>query len=217
MIAKLAWDPRWLQRRWHFETSGLLSPVAILTPGTITLGAPRKDVTEGVGIGLGTNLEVAPNLHLIVTGFWSDGGGRYIGGLGPGFVVEQSGSTASPFQAQLIHSGSGIAAAEWRATRNTIASLTFSSAYFGRAFSTDPSTGKLVGYGFIGSSNTNNRALEEGTFATQTTLWRQPGYGSVQMITQSSYILRAPWYVAPGTPREAHIFSGYANLRYVLP
>ncbi|HEY2857344.1 MAG TPA: hypothetical protein VGJ21_02880 [Terracidiphilus sp.] len=217
LISKLAWDPRWLQRHWHLEASGLLTPVAILTPATITGTSPRKDIHEGGGLGLGANLEIAPNLHLIATGFWSDGGGRYIGGLGPGFVVEQKGGITSPFEAQLLHSGSGIAAAEWRATHNTIASLTFSSAYFGRQFSTDPSTGKLVGYGFLGSSNTNNRALEEGTFSTQTTLWRQPGYGAVQMITQSSYILRAPWYVAPGTPRDAHIFSGYANLRYVLP
>jgi hypothetical protein len=217
LISKLAWDSQWRQRHWHFETTGLLTPVAILTPETVTRSSPRKDVREGGGVGMSANLEIAPNLHLIATGFWSDGGGRYIGGLGPGFVVEQNGSITAPFEAQLIHSGSGIAAAEWRATRNTIASLTFSTAYFGRAFSTDPSTGKLVGYGFIGSSNSNNRALEEGTFSSQTTLWRQPGYGSVQMITQSSYILRAPWYVAPGNPREAHIYSGYANLRYVLP
>jgi hypothetical protein len=217
MIAKLAWDPRWLQRRWHLETSGLLTPVAILTPETITQTVRRKDIHEGGGIGVGANLEIVPNLHIIMTGFWSDGGGRYIGGLGPGFVVMQQGSTSAPFQAQLVHSGSGIAGAEWRVRPNTVASLTFSTAYFGRAFSIDPSTGKFVGYGFIGSSNSNNRALEEGTFATQTTLWRQPGYGSVQMITQSSYIVRAPWFVAPQSPKEAHLFAGWASLRYVLP
>jgi hypothetical protein len=217
LIAKLAWDPHWLQRRWHLETSGLLTPVAILTPETVTQGARRKDIHEGGGIGVGANLEIAPNLHLIMTGFWSDGGGRYIGGLGPGFVIEQQGSTSAPFRVQLIHSGSGIAGAEWRVLPNSVASLTFSTAYFSRAFSVDPSTGKLVGYGFIGSSDSNNRALEEGTFATQTTLWRQPGYGSVQMITQSSYVTRVPWYVAPQSPKEAHLFAGWANLRYVLP
>jgi hypothetical protein len=217
MIAKVAWDPGWLQRHWHFETSGLLTPIAILTPESVTLNARHKDVREGGGIGVATNVEVAPNLHLIVTGFWSDGGGRYIGGLGPGFVVAQQGSTTAPFEARLVHSGSGIGGAEWRATRNTIASLTFSAAYFGREFSTDPSTGKFVGYGFIGSADSNNRALEEGTFASQTTLWKQAGYGSVQMITQSSWIMRAPWYVAHGKPADAHIFSGWANLRYVLP
>ena len=216
-IAKLAWDPQWMQRRWHLETSGLLTPVAILAPVSVTRTAQHKDIHEGGGVGLGANLEGAPNFHLIMTSFWSDGGGRYIGGLGPGFVVEQKGTTTAPFQAQLIHSGSGIAAAEWQATRHTLASLTFSAAYFSRAFSIDPSTGKLVGYGFEGSANSNNRLLREATFATQTTLWKQLGYGSVQMITQSSYIIRAPWYVAPDTPATAHVFSGWGNLRYVLP
>jgi len=39
----------------------------------------------------------------------------------------------------------------------------------------------------------------------------------VQVITQGSYITRAPWYLSPGNPKDAHAFSGYANLRYVLP
>jgi hypothetical protein len=95
--------------------------------------------------------------------------------------------------------------------------FSYSGAYFDRVFSTDPSTGNLVGYGFKGSANSNNRAIQEGTFGTQTTLWTRFGYGSVQVLTQSSYITRAPWYVAPNTPKNAHVFAGYANLRYVLP
>jgi hypothetical protein len=217
LIAKLAWDPQWLQRRWHFESSGLLTPVAILTPAGVAGSNSHKDVKEGRGIGAAGNLEVAPNLHLILTGFWSDGGGRYIGGLGPGFVVAQDGGVSAPFRIQLIHSGSGVAALEWRATPSTIASVTFSQAYFGRAWSTDPSSGKLVGYGFPGSPDSQNRTLHEATFATQTTLWRQPGYGSVQMITQSSWVQRAPWSFTPGNPKSAQVFSGWANLRYVLP
>jgi hypothetical protein len=216
-IGKLAWDPQWLQRRWHFETTGLLTPVAILTPAGIAGSASHKDIKEGSGIGAAGNLEVAPNLHIILTGFWSDGGGRYIGGLGPGFVVAQRGGLTAPFQIQLVHSGSGVAALEWNATRSTIASLTFSQAYFGRAWSIDPSTGKFVGYGYPGGPNSQNRTLHEASFATQTTLWHQPGYGSVQMITQSSWIQRTPWSFSPGSPKSAQVFSGWANLRYVLP
>jgi hypothetical protein len=217
IIAKLSADAGWGDRKWHFETSGLLTPVAIITPASITKASAAKDIREGGGVSGAANLGVAKNLHLILTGFWSDGGGRYIGGLGPGFVVEQRGSKTAPFLAQLVHSGSGIAAAEWQANRVNMVSLTFSQAYFARAFSIDPSSGGLVGYGFKGSANSNNRTLQEGTVATQTTLWKQPGYGSVQVITQSSYITRTPWYVAPGTPKDAHVFAGYANLRYVLP
>lgn len=217
LIAKLSADPTLREHKLHTEIAALLTPVAILTPATITGTTSEKDVREGSGITAAANLEVVKNLHLILTGFWSDGGGRYIGGLGPAFVVAQQGSKTSPFTAQLVHSGSGIATAEWQATRSTLLSMTYSAAYFGRAYSIDPSTGSFVGYGFPGSAASNNRALQEGTLASQTTLWRRPGFGAVQVITQSSYITRAPWFVAPKTAGNAHVFVGYANLRYVLP
>jgi hypothetical protein len=217
VITKLSADAGWGQRHWHFETAGLLTPVEILTPVSVTKTTAAKDIHEGAGISSSANLEVVKNLHLILTGFWSDGGGRYIGALGPGFVVAQPGSKTAPFEAQLVHSGSGIASAEWQANKRNVLAFSYSGAYFGRVFSTDPSTGTLVGYGFNGSANSNNRAIQEATFATQTTLWKQHGYGSVQIITQSSYITRAPWYAAPSAPIDAHVFAGYANLRYVLP
>jgi hypothetical protein len=217
LIAKFSVDRGWAGRRWHFETAGLLTGVGILTPASITKSASVKDVREGAGISGSANIEIVKDLHFIVTGFWSDGGGRYIGGLGPGFVVAQPAGITSPFAIQLVHSGSAIAGTEWHANRNNVIALTYSGAYFARTFSRDPSTGSLVGYGFAGSANSNNRLLQEGTLATQTILWTRPGYGSVQVITQSSYIQRAPWYLAPGTPKDAHAFAGYANLRYVLP
>jgi hypothetical protein len=217
VIAKLSADPGWGERKWHFETAGLLTGVAILTPASVTKTISYKDTREGGGISAAANVEVVKNLHLILTGFWSDGGGRYIGGLGPGFVVAQNGSKTAPFTAQLVHSGSGIASVEWQADKRNLLEFSYSGAYFDRVFSTDPSTGNLVGYGFKGSANNNNRAIQEGTFGTQTILWKRSGYGSVQVLTQSSYITRAPWYVAPDTPKDAHVFAGYANLRYVLP
>jgi hypothetical protein len=217
LIAKLSLDAPWGSRSWHLETAGLLTAVGVLTPASITKSTTAKDVREGGGILAAANIEVARNLHAIATGFWSDGGGRYIGGLGPAFVVAQPGTTASPFSARMVHSGSAIAGLEWRALRNNVIALTYSSAYFGRSFSVDPDSGALVGYGFAGSANSNNRAIQEGTLATQTMLWTRPGYGSVQVITQSSYVTRAPWSLSPGSPKDAHVFAGYANLRYVLP
>ena len=217
LIAKLSADGRWGQRPWHAEVAGLLTPVAITTPASVTQTRRAKDIREGSGITAAVNFAVLRNLHLIATGFWSDGGGRYIGGLGPAFVVAQSGTVNSPFSAELIHSGSTITALEWQATCRTLFSFTYSGAYFDRVFSADPSTGKLVGYGFVGSANSNNRALLEATFASQTTLWKHPTYGAVQIITQASHVQRSPWYVTPLGPRNAHVFEGYANLRYVLP
>ena len=40
---------------------------------------------------------------------------------------------------------------------------------------------------------------------------------AVRIIAQSSCVARAPWSLAPGAPKDAHVFAGYANLRYVLP
>jgi len=217
LIAKLSLDAPWHGRAWHLETAGLLTAVGVLTPASITKSSSARDIREGGGISAAANVEVARNLHVITTSFWSDGGGRYIGGLGPAFVVAQPGTTTSPFSVQMVHSGSVIVGAEWRAPKRNVIAFTYSGAYFARSFSIDPSTQAVVGYGFNGSANSNNRALQEGTFATQTTLWTRPGYGSVQVITQSSYIARSPWSLSPGSPKEAHAFAGYANLRYVLP
>ena len=213
LIAKLSLD----RNRLHTEIAGLLAPVAIFTPASITGTTRATDIREGGGISAAANVAAAKTLHLILTGFWSDGGGRYIGGLGPAFVVEQPSAKTAPFRAELIHSGSGIAAAEWQASRATLLSLTFSGAWFARSYSVDPSSGAPVGYGFAGSATSNNRALGEATFASQTTLWKQPGFGAVQVITQFSRVKRTPWYVAPGNPKNAQVFEGYANLRYVLP
>ncbi|MBS1801866.1 MAG: hypothetical protein JST28_00785 [Acidobacteria bacterium] len=217
IVAKFSLDAPWGGRALHLETAGLLTAVGALTPASVTKSVATKDIREGGGIAAAANVEVAKNLNLIVTGFWSDGGGRYIGGLGPAFVVAQPGSISSPFSVRMVHSGSTIAGLEWRATKSNVIALTYSGAYFGRSFSLDPSTGTLIGYGFEGSANSSNRAIQEATLATRTVLWTRPGYGSVQAITQSSYITRAPWYLSPGTPKDAHAFSGYANLRYVLP
>jgi hypothetical protein len=217
LIAKLSLDAPWFGRAWHLESAGLLTAVGVLTPASITKTATARDFREGGGISAAANVAVARNLHVIATGFWSDGGGRYIGGLGPAFVVSQPGATNAPFQAQMVHSGSVIAGTEWRASRSNVIAFTWSGAYFARSFSLDPSTHTFVGYGFPGSANSNNRAIQEGTLATQTVLWTRPGYGSVQAITQSSYITRAPWSLTPGSPKDAHVFAGYANLRYVLP
>jgi len=217
LVAKLSVDGPLGGRTWHLEAAGLLTAAGILTPASITKSASVKDIREGGGISAAANIEVARNLHVIATGFWSDGGGRYIGGLGPAFVVGQAGGTASPFSVRMVHSGSAIGGVEWRAFKKNVVALTYSGAYFGRSFSIDPSTGAPIGYGFSGSANSNNRALQEGTLATQTTLWTRPAYGSVQVITQSSYIKRSPWYLEPGSPQNAHVFAGYANLRYLLP
>jgi len=222
IIAKLAYDHKFGVRNWHVEAAGLLTPVAIATTPTATKQS-IEDRREGGGVAVNANLELIKGLHLITDTFWSDGGGRYIGALGPQFVVAQHGPVTSPATstapliAQLVHAGAGLGGVEYQATKRTLISAVYGSAYFDRVSSIDPSTNKLVGYGFAGSANTNNRFIQEGSFATVTNVFRKPSYGAVQVITQFSYIERTPWSVTPGTPKNAHLFENYFDIRYVLP
>jgi hypothetical protein len=78
-------------------------------------------------------------------------------------------------------------------------------------------TKPCIGYGGLNSANTNNRAIQEGTFDWTQTFWRNPQYGAVLLITQYSYLTRAPWFVAAGAPKNAHLSMGFVSLRYVLP
>jgi hypothetical protein len=219
VIAKTTFDRSIHGLYWHMGLAGLLTPTRIVTPASITKADPAHDSREGGAVAGNAFLEIFKGLHLLALGYWSDGGGRYIGGLGPRFVVLQKGSTTASFSAALIHSGSGIGGFEWAIDKRTTFSTYFSSVYFQRRYGFDPdiNTPSYSGYGFPGSANTNNRTIQEASLATIATLWQKPECGALQVITQSSYARRAPWYVAAGQPKDAHTFMEFMNLRYVLP
>jgi hypothetical protein len=219
VIAKVTWDRNVGGLYWHIGVAGLLTPTRIVTPASVTKDGSVTDAREGAGVAADMNLGLFRGFHLISTGYWSDGGGRYIGGSGPGFVVLQHGSATTPFSAALIHSGSGIGGFEWAVDRRTTLASYVSAAYFERRFALDPdlTTPTYVGYGFPGSSNANNRIIGEASFASTSTLWQNKTYGALQVVTQTSYVRRAPWYFAPGQPKDAHVFMQFMNLRYVLP
>ena len=74
-----------------------------------------------------------------------------------------------------------------------------------------------IGFGGAGSSNANNRAIQEATIDWTQTFWKNPQYGAVLLVTQTSYVTRAPWVVPAGAPKNAHLMMGYVSLKYVLP
>jgi hypothetical protein len=220
IVAKLAFDHPVFGLPWHVGIAGLLTPTHIITPATVTKTTASKDTREGAGITGEFNLQLAKKFRTIATGYWSNGGGRYIGGTGPAFVVLQNGATTAPFSAALIHSGSGIGGFEWAATKKTNVSALGSAIYFQRRYGVDPSVRtpiSYVGYGFPGSANTNNRVIREYSLATDTTLWQNPQYGAIRLLTQTSYLWRAPWYVAPNNPKDAHAVLQFVSLRFVIP
>ncbi|MGC1188047.1 MAG: hypothetical protein WA871_11715 [Candidatus Acidiferrales bacterium] len=218
-IFKIAADPKVGNTNWHFDFAGLLSEFKLVTPATVIGGTSRTtDTAPAGGFEANANLELVKNFHWIGTAFWSDGGGRYIDGLGPDLVVSQA-STTSPFLPVPLKAGSAITGFEWQVTPKTMFYGYYGGAYYGQSFSQDPSstTTKLVGYGFTGGANTQNRSVQEGTIGWVQTFFKSPNYGAFSLITQASYLTRDPWFVATGAPKDAHLVMGYVDLRYTLP
>jgi len=210
IIGKVAFDPKKGGLHQHIEFVGMLTSARIYDPT-----ANQKSSAEGAGGSVNFNLQLTKSLHFILNTFYSDGGGRYIFALGPGFVVRPDASGI--LGPAMLHSGSGIAGFEWQANKNSLVYVYYGAAYFGRYVATDPVTGKLIGYGYTGSSNSQNRAINEPTIGLTQTFWKNPHYGALQLLTQYSYVTRAPWYVSTGSPKDAHSSMAWVDLRYVLP
>jgi hypothetical protein len=220
IIVKTAFDAHPAGHALHVEAAGLVRSFKVLndlvTPST------TNTITGGGG-SLNLNYEVIRNLHVIANSFFSDGGGRYIFGLGPDVIVKPDGTLSG------IHAGSGVAGFEYQTTPRFMFYGYYGGAYFQRNYgflaatpnsSCDGVAGfTCVGFGFPGSANTSNRAVQEGTFGVIPTLWSNENYGRVQIITQYSYLVRSPWSIlsTPGSPNNAHTNMVYAGLRYILP
>jgi hypothetical protein len=206
VVAKIAADPMVGDKHMHLEVAGLLSTFKLYNSSTKTTSS-----VAGGGGSVNLNLELFKNFHGIITSFYSDGGGRYIFGLGPDLIVRPDG-TPSP-----VRAGSGIVGFEWQANKPTMFYGYYGGAYFYRNTAIDPTTGKFVGFGYPGSSSSANKSVQEGTFGIIQTFWKNPRYGALQLITQYSYVTRAPWSISSGSPKDAHLSMAYTNVRYVLP
>jgi hypothetical protein len=160
--------------------------------------------TEAGG-SLNANLEVIRNLKLILNTFYSDGGGRYIFGLSPDLIVRPGGTLS------LVHSSSGIGGLEYQAGKKTLLSAYYGGTYFQHNFAVDPATGNFVGFGFPGSSA--NRTVQEGTAGLTQALWTNKNYGTLQLISQYSYVTRSLWSASLGQPGNAHAHLVYMDLR----
>ena len=220
IILKSAFDWKPYGHAAHVEVSGLVRSFKVFN----SLAAPATTNTiTGGGGSLNANFELFNNFRLIGNSLYSCGGGRYIFGLGPDVVVRPNGNLAC------VHSGSGIGGFEWQTTPQYMFAAYYGGAHFERNFGLLPATGSptpicngqvgftCVGFGFPGSSDAANRAVQEATFDFVPTLWSSPNYGKLQLIAQYSYLTRAPWFVAPGNPKNAHLSMVYLDVRYILP
>jgi hypothetical protein len=204
IIAKLAFDP---SSRAHIEFAGLFRTFRVYDPLNTT-----HFTTNGGGGSANFNFGLTPNFHLISNNFYSDGGGRWIFGLAPDLIVRPDGSL-SP-----VHASSTVDGFELQA-KNTLLYAYYGGTFIQKDVAIDTSGKKpvLVGYGYLGSPNSQNRRIHEPTFGLTQTFWRDPKYGALQLMLQYSYVLRYPWFVASGAPRDAHASMVFINLRYLLP
>jgi hypothetical protein len=204
-ISKFAWDP---SSRFHAEVGGVLSTFQILNnPGNLTNAQYTKKA--GGGVLFEMNGEVVKGLRLITTNFWSDGDGRYLFGQAPDLTVTANGGMS------LMHSGGTVDGFEAR-TGKTLWFAYYGGIYIPKDVQID-TTGKYVGYGYIGSANSQNKAIQEITVGFNQTMWASPRYGAINLIGQYEYLTRNPWYIAAFAPDATHDSTVYFDIRYTLP
>jgi hypothetical protein len=211
IIAKLAIDPN---KRIHFEIGGVERNFKVWYPGvaaTKTTPAipPATFTSQGGGGFLNLHVEIFKGFRLLTNNFWSDGGGRYIFGQAPDLIANANGSIS------LLHSASTVTGFEYTHKKTLIFGY-YGGIYVSRAVAID-TNGKPVGYGYTGSSSSQNRAIQEATFGFNQAIWKSPKYGAVNIIGEYSYLTRSPWYTAVGMPKNAIDNIGFLDLRYTLP
>jgi len=219
IIVKAAYDTQLAHRPFHVEVAGLIRSFRVFN----TLVTPnRTNTITGGGGAINLNLQLVKNFTLIANSFYSDGGGRYLGGLGPDVIVKPNGNLSA------VNASGGLGGLEWQASRRYLFATYYGIAYFHRNFGFLPAPGSTcsgrigfscVGFGFPGSANTTNRDIQEATFDAIPTLWSSENYGKLQVIAQYSYLVRSPWstLTTPPTPKNAHLSMVYAGIRYILP
>ena len=161
------------------------------------------------------SLELVKGLTFVGTGFYSYGGGRYLDGQGPDFIIRAPDASGA-YSMGLVKATSAILGLEFAAAPEDTVSVYWSQMNLGQRYN-KLSNGTYVGYGYPGSANSANKDIYEYTLANTYTFWKNPQYGALQLIGQVSYLAREPWYIAAGAPSKASTTMVYLDLRYVLP
>jgi hypothetical protein len=222
VIFKAAFDGTPGGKAMHVEFGGLVSGYKDYIPYTSPFTSnkavvPGSHTAFGYGAQINSNLELVKNFRLIENAFVGDGTGRYIAGLAPDLMIRPDGSIG------LIRSASTVDGFEYQVTPKTMLASYYGGTYVGRNVTFDPgATGSTLatpvyaGYGYKGSSGTQNRDIQEISFDWIQTLWKNKNYGALALINQYSYLFREPWYYGNG-PRQAHSNMVWIDLRYTLP
>lgn len=204
IIAKLAFDPT---RKFHAEIDGVMIANKISYPGANTTFTPNTKVGGGGSINLG--FELAPGFRILTNNYYSNGGGRYIFGQAPDFMIRANGTMS------LIHSASTTSGFEWSRGKSLFFGY-YGGVFISRNTALDANGTTKIGYGAI-SNDGQNRAIQEITFGENVTLAKSARWGALNLIFQYSYLQRNPWLVTGTSPTNASLNMGFFDLRYTLP
>jgi hypothetical protein len=222
VISKMAYDTDMNGRHFHVEAGGLMTTVKV----TVLPTAGPTFVSHskiGGGVEGAFNFDLTKNFRLVANGMYGNGIGRYLLGLGPQAVMVPIQTGVGQFDARpsLVHAATGSVGIETQVHSKTQFGFYYGAVYFERNTFVDVTspllTQPFIGFGGVNSSNSANRAIQEGTIDWTQTLWGSESHGKLQLVTQGSYLTRAPWFVAAGAPKNAHLFMSFVSLRYVLP
>ncbi len=202
IIAKLAIQPN---SRVHVEVAGVESQFKVYNSS-----ANKYYNTTGAGGSINANFAILPKLRLVTNNFWSDGEGRYLFGEIPDFIVRSNGSLSA------IHGGSTVDGIEAGFGKWQFYTY-YGGIFSGKNIALDANGTTPIGWGYKGSSNAQNKAIQEFTIGWVHTLWKDSKFGALQDMVQYAYFTRNPFYEAPNAPGSAHQNAIWFDLRYTLP
>ena len=174
--------------------------------------APYDEDFKATGGGASVNVRVnaTPSTRVLGEVAVGSGMGRYIGGLVPDAAFRSDGSIS------LIDTTSWVGAVEQALTPRVSVAGYYSGVKAGDTYFTDRD-GRFIGFGFPGSSTSNNRSIREFTLTGAYQVVRTPDRGSAQFNTQVSWLTREPWSTPANGLSSARSFMFLAQVRYNLP
>jgi hypothetical protein len=191
-------------RRFHIDTGGVIRYFRSYDPANIT----EHKSAIGVGGNINIGWDLTRRLHLVLNGFLSSGGGRYVGGLIPDVIVRANGDV-SPIKAHSWVSGARTGRNSQNDSLRILQRRLCGAKH-------RPGHRPQRDWVWLRGSNAGRRAIQEWTTGWGQLFWTSESAGSVQLNTQYSYIRNNPWGSGTG-PRlsSAHLVLG--QVRYNLP
>jgi hypothetical protein len=172
---------------------------------------PYDNTFKSVGGGANVNarFNATKNAKLIGQFTFGSGLGRYIGGLAPDLTFTAD-SSIKPLKVT-----SWVAGVEQKVSSIVSLAGYYSGVNTGDGVHVD-TDGRYIGYGYPGSSNSNNKRVDELTFTSSLLAFKTTDRGSAQINLQVSWLEREPWSQTSGPP-SASMFMFFAQVRYNLP